>query len=70
MQAERSQQGRESLVGPQFVEPRFYTYEGDAWRVLLDRCVQQVERLVLIAYPHLTDRQIVGGNKSMLSCRP
>ena len=70
LQAERSQQGRESLIGPQFVKPRFYTYEGDARRVLLDRRVQQVERLFLIAHPHLTDRQIVGGNKSALSRRP
>ena len=63
-------QGRESPIGPQIRQTEDHTYEGDARRVLLDRRVQQVERLFLIAHPYLTDRQIVGGNKSALSRRP
>ena len=70
LQAERSQQRRESLIGPEVVKPRFYAYESDARRMLLDRRVQQVECLFPIAQPYLTDRQIVRGNKSALSRRP
>ena len=70
LQAERSQQGHESPIGPQVVKTRVYAYEGDARRVLLDRRGEQIKRLFLIAHPYLTDRQVVGGNKSTLSRRP
>ena len=34
MQTERSQQGHESLIGPEFVKTRFYAYEDDARRLM------------------------------------